>query len=69
MNSLAQTATDVYNEAFDSGLRPDPLLTVSEWADRYRRLSGKSASEPGPYRTDRTTARLPPTTNVPTHWG
>ncbi|HPT29222.1 MAG TPA: phage terminase large subunit family protein, partial [Bryobacteraceae bacterium] len=54
MNSLAQTATEVYNEAFDSGLRPDPLLTVSEWADRYRRLSGKSASEPGPYRTDRT---------------
>jgi phage terminase large subunit GpA-like protein len=54
MNSLAQTATDVYNEAFDSGLRPDPLLTVSEWADQHRRLSGKAAAEPGPWRTDRT---------------
>jgi len=54
MNSLAQTATDVYNEAFDSGLRPDPLLTVSEWADQHRRLSGKAAAEPGPWRTERT---------------
>lgn len=54
MNWPAQTATEVYDEAFRAGLRPDPLLTVSEWADRYRRLSGKSAAEPGPYRTSRT---------------
>jgi len=54
MNWPAQTATEVYQEAFRAGLRPDPLLTVSEWADRYRRLSGKSAAEPGPYRTSRT---------------
>jgi phage terminase large subunit GpA-like protein len=44
----------VYEEAFAAGLKPDPQLTISEWADRYRRLSGKSASEPGPYRTERT---------------
>jgi phage terminase large subunit GpA-like protein len=50
----AQTATEIYNAAFNAGLRPDPVLTVSEWADRYRRLSGKSAAEPGPWRTDRT---------------
>jgi phage terminase large subunit GpA-like protein len=49
-----QTATEVYDEAFRAGLRPDPLLTVSEWADRYRRLSGKAAAEPGPWRTERT---------------
>jgi len=29
-------------------------LTVSEWADAYRVLSGKAAAEPGPWRTDRT---------------
>ena len=50
----AQTATEIYNAAFNAGLRPDPVLTVSEWADRYRGLSGKSAAEPGPWRTDRT---------------
>jgi len=29
-------------------------LTVSEWADENRKLSGQSAAEPGPWRTDRT---------------
>lgn len=32
---------------------PPPLLTVSQWADRYRRLSGESAAEPGQWNTDR----------------
>lgn len=35
------------------GLRPAPRLTVSEWADRYRRLPA-TAAEPGRWRTDRT---------------
>ena len=35
-------------------LCPDQVLTVSEWADTHHRLSGKSASEPGPWRTERT---------------
>ena len=47
-------AAQIYNKAFDRGLRPDPLLKVSEWADQHRRLSGKGASEPGPWRTART---------------
>lgn len=34
-------------------LRPDPEIKVSQWADRYRKLSTKLAAEPGPYRTDR----------------
>ena len=51
---MAPSAADIYAEAFDQGLRPDPLLTVSEWADRHRRLSGRAASEPGPWRTSRT---------------
>lgn len=40
--------------AWGSGLRPDPDLTVSEWADRHRMLSGRASAEPGRYRTGRT---------------
>ena len=36
-----------------AALAPPPMLTVSEWADRYRRLSPESAVEPGRWRTDR----------------
>ena len=32
---------------------PPPVLTVSQWADRYRRLSSESAAEPGQWNTDR----------------
>ena len=42
-----------YRTGFADGLRPDPLFSVSEWADNHRVLSGKSA-EPGPWRTSRT---------------
>jgi phage terminase large subunit GpA-like protein len=34
-----------------NGLRPDPDITVSEWADQNRVLTG--GSEPGPFRTNR----------------
>ena len=30
--------------AWGNGLRPDPDLTVSEWADRHRMLSGRASS-------------------------
>ena len=40
--------------AFWRGMRPDPLLTVSEWADERRILSSKASSEHGPWRTART---------------
>src|SRR3954467_11322824 len=33
--------------------RPPPKLTVSEWADRYRYLSGLSSAEEGRWRTSR----------------
>jgi phage terminase large subunit GpA-like protein len=46
-------ADEVY-KAWLAGLAPDPALTVSEWADRHRILSSRSASEAGPYRTART---------------
>lgn len=35
-------------------LHPPADITVSEWADRHRMLSGKASSEPGPWRTHRT---------------
>lgn len=41
-------------KGFLDGLRPDRLITVSEWADTYRYLSATASSEPGQYRCDRT---------------
>jgi phage terminase large subunit GpA-like protein len=40
--------------AWCDGQRPEPSLTVSEWADENRYLSQKAASEPGRWRTERT---------------
>jgi len=45
---------DDISKAWANGLKPDPLLTISEWADKYRFLSSKSSSEPGRWRTSRT---------------
>lgn len=39
---------------FLDGLRPEEPLTVSQWADKYRKLSSKASAEPGPWRTSRT---------------
>ncbi|MBE7183838.1 MAG: phage terminase large subunit family protein [Methylobacterium mesophilicum] len=36
------------------GLRPDPALTVSQWADQHRMLASRASAEPGRYRTART---------------
>jgi phage terminase large subunit GpA-like protein len=40
--------------ALADGLRPDPLIPVSEWADQNRMLSSRESAEPGPWRTSRT---------------
>ena len=45
---------NAWRDGFLEGLRPEQPLTVSEWADRYRKLSSKASAEPGPWRTDRT---------------
>lgn len=37
-----------------SGMKPPENLTVSQWADKKRRLSPESSAEPGPWRTSRT---------------
>lgn len=60
-SSLVWTSgVDHYDGAIDieknwrEGLRPDPFLDVSQWSDKYRVLSPKSAAEPGRWRTERT---------------
>lgn len=45
---------EVFARGFMAGLRPADPMTVSEWADRHRILSGKGSAEKGPWRTDRT---------------
>jgi phage terminase large subunit GpA-like protein len=40
--------------AWAAGLKPDPYLTVSEWADGHRMLAPRASAEPGRYRTSRT---------------
>lgn len=37
-----------------AALKPDPLFTVSEWADQYRVLTSVTSAEPGQWRTSRT---------------
>lgn len=43
----------IFHAAFTRGLRPSPIMTVSEWADAYRVLPPTSA-EKGKYRVSRT---------------
>lgn len=45
---------DAVDRAFFGALAPPERLSVSEWSDRYRVLSGRAASEPGRWRTART---------------
>lgn len=43
-----------YRQAFASGLMPDPMLTIGEWADEHRMLDSRGSPEPGKWRTART---------------
>jgi len=52
--SLEIQESEKYDNAFALGLKPDPILTVSEWADKYRKLSQKASAEAGQWRTSRT---------------
>lgn len=40
-------------EAFAEAIRPDPDLSITEWADERRILAPESSAEHGPWRTDR----------------
>ncbi len=48
------SASEIVGAAARAGARPDPFLTISQWADKYRTLSQRASSEPGRWRTDRT---------------
>ena len=52
-SSKGPTPTDLYAVAARAAM-PPPKLSVSEWADNNRVLSGESAAEPGRWRTSRT---------------
>lgn len=56
MNSLSDPydVESYIAEEFFKGVEPDSYMSVSSWADKYRMLSSKSASEPGRWRTSRT---------------
>jgi len=51
MHNRAET---IYLDAWSEGWRPDPDITVSEWADEFRMLPRKASAEPGRWRTSRT---------------
>jgi phage terminase large subunit GpA-like protein len=53
-DQLSFEGADELGQVWRDGLRPDPLLTVSQWADAHRFLSPRASAEPGRYRTDRT---------------
>lgn len=44
----------IVRKSWVAGLTPEQALSVTEWADAHRKLSGKAAAEPGPYRSART---------------
>ncbi len=50
--SVRLTASLVSAAVF--GFKPPENLTVTQWADKKRRLSPESSAEPGPWRTSRT---------------
>lgn len=41
------SADKIYFRSFAAGLRPDPELTVSAWAERYRMVPNESSARPG----------------------
>lgn len=47
-------AEALIGEVWREFLAPPPRITVTEWAEKNRVLSGKDSAEPGPYRVART---------------
>lgn len=48
-----ESSTRKLFEKIFSVLKPPPDLTLSEWADEYRRLSSEASAEPGRWRTSK----------------
>ena len=49
---MKQATVDLFCRIF-AVLAPPPDMTISEWADEYRRLSSESSAEPGRWRTSK----------------
>lgn len=47
---MKKATADLFSKVF-SILKPPPDMTISEWADDYRRLSSESSAEPGRWKT------------------
>tara|TARA_B100000459_G_scaffold52626_2_gene28145 strand:- start:3268 stop:5148 length:1881 start_codon:yes stop_codon:yes gene_type:complete len=47
-------AFEVIWKASSDAIKPDPILTVSEWADKHRILSTRASAEAGVWKTSRT---------------
>lgn len=49
---MKKATVDLFSRIF-SVLAPPPDMTISQWADEYRRLSSESSAEPGRWRTSK----------------
>jgi len=49
---MKKATVELFTRIF-SVLAPPPNMTISEWADKYRRLSSESSAEPGRWRTSK----------------
>lgn len=47
-------AVEIVSLAWTRGIRPEALLSPTEWADKHRILTQKTSAEPGPYDSSRT---------------
>lgn len=54
VEDFADTSTALVAELLREFMAPPPRLTVTEWAEKNRRLAGTESAEPGPYRVNRT---------------
>jgi phage terminase large subunit GpA-like protein len=54
LDALKVSGTEDVERAFWAALRPEPLMTVSEWAEERRRLAQSTSGEPGRWRNERT---------------
>ena len=62
----AQAAAAVWS-TWCEFLRPPPLLSVTEWAEKNRHLSSKDSAEPGPYHVARTPYAAQPQNDLSVH--
>ena len=61
------SSSSAFVEGFRAGIKPDPIMPVSVWAEKYRVLSTKSSSEAGPWRNSRTPYLIEPMTVMSAH--